>query len=126
MIHLVANNEKTTRKRGFMNSKRKGNAGERELLHLLEGYGLDVHRNDQTFIGGVDNPDIACRVEGVPVHIECKRTEKLSLYEAMEQAERDANGHALPVVVHRRNRKPWLVVLKLEDVMKIVRERTGK
>lgn len=109
-----------------MNSKRKGNAGERELLHLLEGYGLDVHRNDQTFIGGVDNPDIACRVEGVPVHIECKRTEKLSLYEAMEQAERDANGHALPVVVHRRNRKPWLVVLKLEDVMKIVRERTGK
>lgn len=135
-----------------MNSKRKGNAGERELLHLLEGYGLDVHRNDQTFIGGVDNPDISfsaitgtspalatrspmqalsalvglwptsCRVEGIPVHVECKRTEKLSLYEAMEQAERDANGHALPVVMHRRNRKPWLVVIKLDDMMKLIRK----
>ena len=38
----------------------------------------------------------------------------------MEQAERDANGHAIPVVAHRRNRKPWLVVLRLEDVLQAV------
>ena len=77
------------------------------------------------YVGGVDNPDISCQLSGIPVHVECKRTEKLSLYEAMEQAERDANGHALPVVVHRRNRKPWLVVLKLEDVMKILQAKEG-
>ncbi len=34
-----------------MNSKRKGNAGELELLHLLEGYGLTVRRNDQRYTG---------------------------------------------------------------------------
>ena len=100
-----------------MNSKKKGNAGELEPLHLLEGHGLDVRRNDQRFIGGVDNPDLSLTVEGQPVHVEVKRCERLSLYEAMDQAEHDANGHALPVVVHRRNRKPWLVVLRLEDVL---------
>ena len=41
-----------------MNSKRKGNQAERELLRLLQSYGLDAHRNDQTYIGGIDNPDI--------------------------------------------------------------------
>lgn len=103
-----------------MNNKRKGNAGELELLHLLEERGLDVRRNDQKFIGGVDNPDLALTVEGQPVHVEVKRCERLSLYEAMEQAEHDANGHALPVVVHRRNRKPWLVVMRLEDALRAV------
>lgn len=103
-----------------VNSKRKGNAGELELLHLLEAHGLTARRNDQRYTGGVDNPDLSCTVDGMPIHIECKRTEKLSLYEAMNQAERDANGHALPVVVHRRSRKPWLVVIKLDDLLKIV------
>lgn len=101
-----------------MNSKRKGNTGELELLHLLEEHGLEVRRNDQKFVGGVDNPDLSLTVEGQPVHVEMKRCERLSLYEAIEQAEHDANGHALPVVVHRRNRKPWLVVLRLEDMLR--------
>lgn len=104
-----------------VNSKKKGNAGELELLHLLEEHGLDVRRNDQRYVGGVDNPDISLMVEGQPVHLEVKRCERLSLYEAMEQAEHDANGHALPVVVHRRNRKQWLVVLRLEDVLRALR-----
>ena len=30
----------------MMNSKRKGNRAERELLHLLQSYGLDAYRND--------------------------------------------------------------------------------
>ena len=40
--------------------------------------------------------------------------------EAMGQAERDANGHAVPLVVHRRNRKPWLVVMKLSDWLQLI------
>lgn len=100
-----------------MNSKRKGNAGERELLHLLEGLGLDVHRNDQTYIGGKDNPDISLEVDGKRFHLEVKRVERFNAYEAMEQAIEDSNGHAMPIVVHRRNRKPWLVVLRLGDFL---------
>ena len=101
-----------------MNSKRKGNAGERELLDILRRNGIESWRNDQKYVGGRDNPDIGCRVEGIPVHIECKRCEKLSLYAAMDQAIRDSAGNSMPIVVHRRNGKPWLVIARLDDVLK--------
>lgn len=102
-----------------MNVKKKGSAGERELLHLLEAHGIPAHRNDQRFVGGLERPDIAATVYGVPLHVECKRTERLRLSEAVAQAVRDANGHALPVVVHRSNRQPWLLTARLEDILQI-------
>lgn len=101
-----------------MNAKVKGNRAELELLHLLEAHGIPAHRNDQKFIGGVDRPDVAATVCGIPLHIEVKRTERLRLSEAVAQAVRDANGHALPIVAHRSNRQPWLVTVKLEDIFK--------
>ena len=101
-----------------MNSKRKGNEGERELCGILSRYGL-AKRNDQTFVGGKDNPDISLEIGGKQYHVECKRKERFNAYEAMEQAERDANGHAIPVVMHRRNRKKWLVVMNLETFIDI-------
>lgn len=103
-----------------MNSKRKGNRAERELLHILQSYGMDAHRNDQQYIGGVDNPDIAVRIGPVSVHVECKRMERLSLPAALRQAHRDANGHALPVVAHRRSREPWLITMELTDLLQII------
>ena len=106
-----------------MNSKRKGSAAERELLHLLEAHGIAAHRNIQQFIGGADNPDIAAEVCGIPLHVECKRQERLRLSEAVTQAVRDANGHALPIVAHRSNRQPWLLTVRLEDVLQLLHER---
>ena len=106
-----------------MNAKKKGSAGERELLHLLEAHGIPAHRNDQRFIGGVDRPDISVEVSGIPLHVEVKRQERLRLSEAVTQAVHDANGHALPVVVHRSNRQPWLVTVKLEDILQLLHER---
>ena len=105
-----------------MNAKKKGSAGERELLHLLEAHGIQAHRNNQAFIGGVDRPDVYAEVCGIPLHVECKRQERLRLSEAVNQAVRDANGHALPVVAHRSNRQPWLVTVRLEDVLQLLHE----
>ena len=102
-----------------MNSKKKGNAGERELCAILAKAGV-AHRNDQRYVGGIDNPDISLDVAGTKYHVECKRAERFNAYEAMGQAERDANGHAVPLVVHRRNRKPWLVVMKLSDWLQLI------
>lgn len=102
-----------------MNSKRKGNQAERELLRILTACGVEAHRNDQRYVGGEGNPDISARIGSVSVHIECKRVERLSLAEALRQAHRDARN-ALPVVVHRRNRQPWLVTLELEDLLQII------
>ena len=59
-------------------------------------------------------PDIS----GLPgVHIECKRCEQLRPYDWLEQAQRDAVrfGDGLPAVFFRRNRFPWLVVMRLAD-----------
>jgi hypothetical protein len=39
----------------------------------------------------------------------------LNLHGAMAQSYRDADAAEVPVVVHRRNREPWLVTLPLTD-----------
>lgn len=102
-----------------MNSKQKGNRGERELARLLQEKGYDAHRNSQWAQGGMENPDVS--LPGI--HIECKRVEALRLYDALEQAERDANGKALPCVMHRKNKAPWVVIMALEDWLKLYEGR---
>lgn len=104
-----------------MNSKRKGNAGELELLHLLEAQGILCTRNDQRYCGGLENPDIAADLGGWKLHLEVKRTEHLRLYEALQQAIRDANGKRIPVVISRGNREEWTASMRLEDFIKIAR-----
>ena len=60
---------------------------------------------------------------GLPhIHIECKRVEKLNLYDAISQAKRDAKEKQLPVVFHRKNNFKWLVTMELEDWIKIYKE----
>ena len=61
---------------------------------------------------------------GVPgVHPEVKRCERLNLYTAYEQAQRDSAGtEDIPVVFHRRSRKPWLVVMDIDDWAKIYKK----
>lgn len=110
----------TLRERRQMNVKKKGNAGERELLHLLEAHGIPAHRNDQRFVGGLERPDIAAEVCGLPVHLEVKRQEHLRLSAAVSQAVHDANGNALPIVAHRSNRQPWLVTARLADLLQLL------
>jgi Holliday junction resolvase len=95
-----------------MNSRRKGVRGELELAHWLVERGFDARRGQQ-FRGGDDSPDI---ITNLPYHIEVKRTERLQLYDAMEQAIRDSGGD-VPIVAHRRNRGEWLAIMRLEDLL---------
>lgn len=102
-------------------SQRKGRAGELELARLLQEYGYNVEPGRAVSYGST--PDIV----GLPgVHIECKRAEQLRPYSWLEQAERDAVrfGDGLPAVFFRRSRSPWLVVMKLEDWLKIYRTQS--
>ena len=101
-----------------MNSKRKGSAGERELLAILGQY-ADVHRNDQTFVGGRNNPDISMSWNGHRYHVEVKRVEKLNIHAAISQAEHDAGEEVIPIVVHRRNRENWHVTMRLQDFLSV-------
>ena len=95
------------------NSRRKGKDGELEVARILKARGLEASRGCQ-YHGGPDSPDVV----GLPgFHIEVKRTETFNLYKAMEQACRDRDGAAAPVVVHRRSRQPWVAVLLLDDFL---------
>lgn len=47
-----------------------------------------------------------------------KRTERLSLYNAMSQAADDM-GDNMPVLLYRRNRQPWVAVVYLDDLVKV-------
>lgn len=97
-------------------SQRKGAAGERELAALLSAAGYECQRGGSLSFWEI--PDVL----GLPgIHIEVKRVERLNVCEAMEQAIRDSDRmlDGMPALFHRRNRKPWLVTMRLEDWLKL-------
>lgn len=101
-----------------MNSKRKGKMGEIELSHVLKDYGYDCRRGQQ-YSGSNGDADVV----GLPgIHIECKRVERLSLYDAMAQSKHDARNGEKPAVFHRKDRSKWLVTMEIDDFMEIYRE----
>ena len=101
-----------------MNSRDKGKRGELELARKLREYGYDCRRGQQ-YSGANGDADVV----GLPgVHIECKRVEKLNIYDAMEQARRDAKPGEKPVVFWRRNNHPWLMITLIDDGMDFYRE----
>ena len=106
----------------MVNGKRKGKAGELELARKLKEHGYGDARRSVQYNGKEEEGQ--ADLLGLPgLHIECKRTEKLSLYDAVNQAKRDSKGKdQIPAVFHRRNRCEWLVIIPLDDFMKIYRE----
>ncbi len=101
-------------------SQRKGRTGENEFLQILHDKGIEAQHNDQKYVGGRGNPDVVAQIGERNFHFEVKRTEKFRLYEALSQAQRDAETDCIPVVAHRSNRHQWAVVLTLEDFLQLV------
>lgn len=96
-------------------SRRKGAKGELELRDSLQALGIDAHRTRQ-FCGKNGTPDVEIPGLRGYLHIECKRTERLRLHDAMKQSTEDAPPGAVPTVIHRRNRDEWMLTLKLEHL----------
>jgi hypothetical protein len=91
-------------------SRTKGKVGEREAAAELGTLlGVPARRGVQ-FQGGPDSPDIV--LQGVNLHVECKRTERLSLWAAVDQAKADAPPNAVPAVWHRSNRRPSVLIVE--------------
>jgi Holliday junction resolvase len=102
-----------------INSKQKGNRGEREVARILTKSGFKARRGQQ-FSGSPDSPDVLC--ESLPIHFEVKTAERLNLYAAFEQAVSDRGAAQVPVVVHKRKRKRWMVTLEFEDFLWFLRK----
>lgn len=99
--------------------QRKGRGGELELVRIFQCNGIPAQPGEPVSYGST--PDIV----GVPgVHVECKRVERLNIDLAMDQAARDAEKFkdGVPCVFHRKNRRGWMVTMKLEDWVKLYRK----
>lgn len=107
----------------IMNGQNKGARGEREFASYLREQGWDAIRGCQN--AGRDKtghaaPDVIC--EDLPIHFEVKRVEKLQIRKALNQAIVDAEPGKVPVVAWRENHSDWVAVLKMDDLIKFVRE----
>ena len=104
-----------------MNSREKGKRGERRWRDVLREAGfLKAHRGVQ-YAGGTDSPDVACP-ELPGIHFEVKAVEALNIWRAMDQSIRDAGERKTPVVAHTRNRSGWLVTMRADDWLTLIRQ----
>ena len=100
------------------NSRQKGARFERTLAAALRDYGYECRRGQQ-YCGTNGDADVI----GLPgIHIEAKHQERMSLYDWMEQAKRDAKQGELPAVFHKKNNAEILVSMELADWIKLYRE----
>lgn len=106
-----------------VNSKAKGARFERLLASKFREQGYDDARRTAQYCG---NTGEASDVKGLPgIHVEAKHQERMSLYEWMAQAKRDAEaggGNALPAVFHKKNNAEILVTMRLIDWFDLYRE----
>jgi len=102
-----------------MNSREKGKRGERQWRDALRANGY-LARRGQQFAGSPDSPDVVCD-ELKWAHMEVKSTERFNVYDAMDQAARDAGPEHVPFVMHKRNFRRWLVVMEEETWFKFLR-----
>lgn len=99
-------------------SREKGKRGELGWALFCRDHGYNCRRTAQ-YCGKTGE---ASDVVGLPgIHQEVKRTERLELYTAMFQAQRDARPGELPIVAHRRNDRDWLVIMTAEDWFELYR-----
>lgn len=102
-----------------INSRRKGARGELEFIqNHLEPYWPGACRNLDQF---KDDKRDCLNVAGI--HWQVKRTERLEIWKAIEQAETEAARTDLPVVAFRRNRSKWYCVLEASEFVALLRLR---
>lgn len=97
-------------------SKRKGDRGEREAAKaIMEAWPWVGARRGRQRSGDPEAPDVRTTLDGL--WVESKRCEELSLYPAVEKAKQQC-GDRVPVVVHRRNHREWLLIVPLAEALR--------
>lgn len=91
-------------------SREKGKRGERQCRDELAEVFRCAARRGVQYQGGADSPDVV--LSGVPVHVEAKRTERLLLWAAVDQAKAEAGAGETPIVWHKPNRRDSVVIVE--------------
>lgn len=106
---------------GKINSRDKGARYERHVAEVICKYDFEAERGCQ-HSGGKDSPDVKHNIPGI--HIEAKAVEKLNIWKALAQSERDAGEDETPTVVFKRNYGKDYIALPFEDFLKIITKGT--
>lgn len=113
---------KTARSAQGRAAREKGKRGEREVAQRFKDAGFTGARRTAQYCGKTGD---AADVTGVPgLHIEVKRVEREAVRKWITQAVRDADAAGqgdIPVVAHRKSGDEWLVTLRLEDFLEILK-----
>jgi hypothetical protein len=96
-------------------SRRKGLLGEREVARIWQTAGFDVRNLE----GSGDH--LVVVANGVTIHSETKRAERLKLPEWLRQAADEAPQGTIPVVTFRQSRSEWYATLRLADLVAVLK-----
>lgn len=103
---------------GKINSKRKGKSAELDVAHILKAHGYDARRTAQ-YCGNTGDASDVVGLDGF--HIEVKHQETLQIDKWWEQTTHDAKeSGTVPLLVFRKNRQKWRVVLDFETFLGIL------
>lgn len=99
-----------------MNSRAKGIRGEKEWADWL-AQNADCQLACRSGLNYVKaGVDVQFGIPGT--RAEVKRVQTLNVSKAVFRAVADAKPDEIPYVAHRRNKEPWLVTLRAEDLVR--------
>lgn len=100
-------------------SRVKGQVAEREVAAIInEQLGTDLRRTPLS--GGMVWKGDIRGWDGM--HVEIKRQEKLALPAWLKQTEDDCPQGDTPLLIFRQSREPWRAVLRLTDLLTIIKK----
>lgn len=100
-------------------SRNKGAAAEREVAKIInEHLGTDLRRTPLS--GGMVWAGDIRGWDGW--HIEVKRQERLAIPAWLEQTESDCPEGDTPLLIFRQSHQPWRAVLRLTDLLQLIKD----
>ena len=105
-------------------AKAKGRRLQQWVRNYLHSNLKGIEKDDVTSTpGGVNGPDIGLSPLArklFPWTVECKSRSSFSIYEALEQAERNLIKNTKPIAILKGDRKQPLALLYAEDLLEIL------
>jgi hypothetical protein len=110
-------------------ARAKGLRGEHEVAAIFRAHGFEVRGlegvGDHLCIMAPRVPPAftglpTAHLDGLTIHSEVKRQERLQLWVWLAQLEAEAPAGTLPLLSFRRNRSPWYAAVQLERLVELL------
>ena len=105
-------------------AKAKGRRFQQEVANSIKKYLPHLKDNDvRSTSMGANGEDIVlspCAEEAFPYTVECKNTEKLNVWAAIQQSESNVSRQRTPIVAIKKNRHPAYAVVPWDHFMTLV------